>query len=149
MIEIELLCNQNEKGTIKISAAIMNADVFWQAYSTLSISTLQVTKFSNTEVIGTINCNRDGVMYTSIPQNGNWYAYVDNQPVDTVLIGDAMLGLLLPQGEHTIRLVYRNDAFALGWKITLACMVVFIGIVVAVYKPKFKQYQGKYEQATN
>ena len=146
LIEIELRCNPNEKGTVKLSAAIMDAGVFQEAYETLSASVLNITEFSNTEVIGTIDCNRDGVLYTSIPQNRNWYAYVDDQPVDTVLIGDAMLGLLLSEGSHTIRLIYHNAAFALGWKITLACMLVFTGVILAVYKPKFKRYKGKYEQ---
>ena len=102
------------------------------------------TTFKNTFVEGTINCNRNGVLYTSIPQDGNWRATVDGKPVDIVLIGDAMVGLLLSQGEHTVTFTYHNAAFSLGWKISLACAAVFAGLYLSIYRPKSKK--GKYEQ---
>jgi uncharacterized membrane protein YfhO len=94
-------------------------------------------------VEGTINCNRNGVLYTSIPEDGNWTAMVDGKPVDIVLIGDAMIGLLLSEGMHTITFKYHNAAFSLGWKISLVCAVIFAGLYYSIYKPKRKK--GKYE----
>ena len=58
-------------------------------------STLQLTTFEDTLVEGTINCNRDGLLYTSIPQNGNWVAYVDGEPAEIRLVGDAMVSVEL------------------------------------------------------
>jgi len=144
VVEIEFRCDANQTGNLKVSAAIMDEAVLREAHKALSASVLNVTDFSNTEITGTIDCNRDGVLYTSIPQDGNWHAYVDGQEVDTVLIGDAMMGLLLPEGAHTIRFVYRNKAFALGWKISLGFALAFVGILLFVYKPKFRFYKGKY-----
>ena len=144
VVEIELKCKANETGTIKISAGIMNEELFRQGYETLAASVLEVTEFSNTRVAGKIDCNRDGVLYTSIPQDGNWSAYVDGKPAEIALIGDAMIGLLMSEGKHTVEFKYHNAAFALGWKITLACMLVFVSIYILVYKPKFQRYQGRY-----
>ncbi|MBR2938034.1 MAG: YfhO family protein [Oscillospiraceae bacterium] len=144
VVEIELKCKENEKGTIKISAGILNEELFRQGYETLAASVLEVTEFSNTRVVGKINCNRDGVLYTSIPQDGNWSACVDGQPAEIVLIGDAMIGLLMSEGEHIVEFTYHNDTFSLGWKVSLAFLIVFIGIYLAVYKPKFQRYQGRY-----
>jgi uncharacterized membrane protein YfhO len=104
---------------------------------------LELTTFTNTKLEGTINCNRDGLLYTSIPQNGNWSAQVDGKDVDIVLVGDAMISIPITQGIHTVTFTYRNPAFALGWKISLLCAVIFIAIVLVVYKPKRKR--GKYE----
>lgn len=144
VVEVVLKCKANENGTIKISAAILDEEVFRQGYEILSRSVLNLTNFSNTELEGTIHCTHDGVLYTSIPQDGNWYAYVDGNPVDTVLIGDAMMGLLLSEGEHTIRFEYHNNAFALGWKVSLGCILLFISIYLVAYKPSFRRYRGKY-----
>lgn len=144
VVEIELKCKANETGTIKISASIMNEELFRQGYETLAASVLEVTEFSNTRVAGKIDCNRDGVLYTSIPQDGNWSAYVDGKPAEIALIGDAMIGLLMSEGEHTVEFRYHNKAFALGWKVSFAFLIVFIGIYLFVYKPKFQRYQGKY-----
>ncbi len=146
MVEIELKCKENEKGTIKIISAILNEPVFRKGYDILSASVLELTDFSNTQVKGTIDCQRDGVLYTSIPQNGNWYAEIDGNPAEIVTIGNAMVGLLLPRGQHTIRFIYKNDAFDLGWKISLTCALVFLGIYLWVYKPTFRRKKGKYER---
>ena len=107
-------------------------------------STLELSHFSNTKVEGAIHCNRNGVLYTSIPQDGNWIATVDGQPAQIVLIGDCMSGLLLSKGFHEIRFTYHNKAFALGWKISLACFILFALLYLAFYRPKRKR--GKYER---
>ena len=108
-----------------ISAAVLNRERFEQAYEQLSASTLELTEFGTTEVAGTITCDRDGLLYTSIPQNGNWYAEVDGEPVETVTVGKAMTSVMLTEGTHEVRFFYRNKAFAWGWKISLACAAVF------------------------
>ena len=146
VVEIELACKTNENGTINISAAILDETAFRKCYDVLAASTLELTRFENTIVEGTINCNRDGVLYTSIPQDGNWKAKVDGKDAEIILIGDAMCGLILTEGEHTISFTYHNAAFSLGWKISLGCLVVFIGLYLGCYRPNLKRRKGKYEK---
>jgi len=145
VVEIVLQCKENEKGYITISAGILNEETFREAYEILAASVLEVTHFSNTCVEGTINCNRDGLLYTSIPQDGNWSAWVDGKPAEIVLFGDVMIGLEMTEGEHTVRFEYHNKAFALGWKVSLGFLAVFV-ICICIYKPPFRLYRGKYER---
>ncbi len=135
VVQIKLKCKENENGTIKIKAAILNETLFRQAHEKLSASVLNITSFENTKIEGNIDCRNDGVLYTSIPQNGNWYAVVDGKPAETVTIGNAMVGLLLSKGNHTIQFVYKNKAFSIGWKVSLACLLIFTGLSIVVYKP--------------
>ncbi len=144
VIDVVLDCESNQSGTIKITAAILNEATFREGYDRLAASPLNLTEFNNTRLVGTMHCDHDGVLYTSIPQNGNWHAYVDGIKVDTVMIGDAMLGLLLAEGEHTIELVYRNDSFRLGLLVSIASIMVLANLYLIVYKPKFTRYKGKY-----
>ncbi len=144
VIEIKLTCKKEEKGSTTVTAAILNEDVFRSAYGVLSASTMTLTSFSNTRLEGTVSCNRDGVLYTSVPQNGNWSVLVDGKESDIALIGNAMIGVPLAEGEHTITFIYRNAAFSLGWKISLACAVVFVICTLIVYKPIRKK--GKFEK---
>ena len=145
VIEVHLVCNAEERGTITLHTGILNEDVFWKGYDILNASTLQLTEFSNTKVKGTIDCDRNGVLYTSIPQNGNWSATVDGKPAQIVLIGEVMVGLLLSEGKHEVCFTYHNPTFSLGWKISLVCAVIFAGLYVAVYYPR--RYKGKFEKA--
>ena len=148
-IEIRFTCKASESGTIRVHAGVLNEEKFRAAYDTLAASTLELTIFENTLVEGTINCNRSGLLYTSIPQDGNWSATVDGKPAQTVLVGDCMIGLLLTEGYHEIQFTYHNSAFSLGWKISLGCLAAFIALWYVTYKPKFNRYQGKYENKTN
>jgi len=143
VIEVHLTCKANEKGTITLHAGILDETIFREGYDILSASTLDLTTFKNTLVEGTINCDRNGVLYTSIPQDGNWTAMVDGKPADIVLIGDVMVGLLLSEGSHTVTFKYHNAAFSLGWKISLVCAVIFAGLYFSIYQSKRKK--GKYE----
>ena len=144
VVEVRLTCKPDEIGTTTLRAGILNEQLFREAYDILSASTLELTTFHNTLVEGNIDCNRDGILYTSIPQNGNWKAYVDGKPVDTVSIGGAMVGLILPKGTHEISFRYHNAAFSLGWKISLACTAVFVGLYLSIYRPQRKR--GKFEK---
>jgi uncharacterized membrane protein YfhO len=145
VIEIHLTCKRKEKGSVTIHTAILDDDVFQAAYDHLSDSVLELINFSNTRIAGTIQCNRDGILYTSIPQNGNWIAMVDGKPAETILIGNAMVGLLLSEGYHSVTFLYRNHTFTLGCGISLFCSAVFIILYFGIYQPKRKA--GKYEKS--
>jgi undecaprenyl-diphosphatase UppP len=105
VLEVKLTCNAGEKGNITLHTAILDEALFRQGYDVLNASTLQLTTFKNTLVEGTIDCNRNGVLYTSIPQDGNWSASVDGKSAQIVEIGDAMIGLLLDDwiDEHIVQ----------------------------------------------
>lgn len=142
IIQIHLTCNSNESGNISIHAGILNDAVFKKAYDQFSKSTLKLTSFSNTKIEGVIVCHEDGVLYTSIPQDGNWFATVDGKTVETALVGDAMVALMLTEGEHEICFQYKNNAFSIGWKISLISLITFIVLYRGLYSKASKR--GKY-----
>ena len=135
VIEVKLTCKKDEKGTIRIHAGILDEKLFRKAYNVLAQSTLELTSFTNTRIEGTIDCNRDGLLYTSIPQNGNWYATVDGEPAEITLVGDVMVGIMLTKGQHTVTFHYNNKSFNLGLAISLASLAAFLAIYVLIYKP--------------
>ena len=130
-IRIVIKCAANESSSLTLRAATVREDVFRKGYDVLSASTLHLTEFSTTLVSGVITCDRDGLLYTSVPQNGNWFAYVDGEPAEITLVGDVMVGLNLTEGTHTIELRYRNEAFELGALISGLCLLVFLGLAAA------------------
>ena len=135
-VEIKITCKANEKGTINIKGGLMDDQVYRAGYDVLSASVLELTSFSETLVEGTIDCNRDGLMYTSVPQNGeNWSVLVDGKETEIQLVGDCMIAVPLTQGVHEITMVYHNEAFALGAWVSFGCLTVFLTIVILYYKP--------------
>ena len=126
ILDIRIDCDKGEDSTMTVTAAVMDNALFRTGYEILAASTLELTAFENTFVEGVIHCDREGLLYTSIPQNGNWSVKVDGQEAQITLVGDVMIGVKLTPGRHTVSFTYRNQAFALGWKISLVCAAVFV-----------------------
>ena len=149
-LEIRLTCSAGEDSTMTVSAALLNYDRFWAGFEILNASTWDPSEFRSTRLAGTIQCDRDGLLYTSIPQNGNWVAQVDGRTVQTRKVGGCMLALDLTAGEHTVVLTYRNGAFSLGWKVSLVCAVGFLLLLRFVYRPDRQRpgasRHGKYQR---
>ena len=130
LVWVDVLVDGNEVGSLNVQAGVLNEEVFWKGYEVLSASTMELTKFTNTRVEGTINCNRDGLLYTSIPSNDHWYAEVDGEPAEVILVGDCMVGLELTEGQHTITFRYRNTTFRNGLLISIGFLLLFVAIIV-------------------
>ena len=146
-IRVDVWCRPNESGNLYVRAAVLNDDVFQRGYNILNASTLELTKFKDTKVQGTIQCDRDGLLYTSIPQNGNWHAYVDGKEVETKLVGNAMIAIDLTEGEHTIMFRYRNNYYTAGLLITIFCALAFWALAAYVYYPEYKPTLEKWKAA--
>ncbi len=143
VIDIRMVCDKDEKSTMELSAAILDPELFRQGYEILNASTLELETFKTTYLEGTISCDRDGLLYTSIPQNGNWSVTVDGEPAEIKLVGDCMVAMELTEGQHTVAYTYRNRAFSLGWKISLVSSLVLLALVQVHYKPDWKKYLTK------
>jgi uncharacterized membrane protein YfhO len=138
-IEVRVTCSANTSNSVNVKTVLLDDAVFRRGYEILAASTLQLTSFSNTEIEGTIHCDRSGLLYTSIPQNGeNWHAYVDGKEVPITLVGNVMIGLNLTEGEHTIRFAYRNPAFDTGITVSLVCLGLFLAAILVFYYPVYK-----------
>ena len=142
-IEVKLTCKQGEEGRMTVRAAILDDVLFRRGLEELSENTLELTEAAATRISGTIDCDRDGLLYTSIPSDGGWHAYVDGEEAEPVLVGDVMLSLPLTEGAHTVEFRYRNDAFSLGWKIAAICLLLF-ALTAPMYYHKRKK--GRFEK---
>ncbi len=127
-VEVRITCAANLKDTsLTVKAAVLNEEVFRAGYEVLNASTWQLTDFSTQLISGTIHCNREGLLYTSVPQDGNWTAYVDGEKAEIILVGDCMVSIMLTEGSHTVELRYANRAFQLGVWITAGSALLLAG----------------------
>ena len=140
IIDVRVECDSGESSTMTLNAAILDEALFLEGYRVLAASQLQLTSFENTRIEGMIQCDRDGLLYTSIPQNGNWRVFVDGKEAEIKLVGDCMIAVELTAGSHMVTYRYHNAAFSLGWKISLGCAAVFLALVHFIYKPDWKSF---------
>ena len=142
-IQVQLTCKQGEDGRMTIRGGILDDSLFRQGVDQLKSSTLELTEFTSTQISGTIDCPREGLLYTSIPTDGGWSVLVDGQETEPALVGDVMLSVRLEAGTHTVQFRYENRAFSLGWKISAICLLLFL-LTAPIYY--YKRKKGKFER---
>ncbi|MBQ2643120.1 MAG: YfhO family protein [Eubacterium sp.] len=102
----------------------------WEAdYAQLAAQPMNVTDYSDSSVEGTVDSTGPGLLYTSIPYDAGWTAYVDGEKVETSEIcNKALLGISLPEaGHHEIVLKYVPQGFVPGLLITIGGILIFVG----------------------
>ncbi len=161
-VEVIIECAAEVETAVQVRAYQLNDELFQTGYEILKASTLKLTEFGNTYIAGMIDCNRDGLLYTSVPQcgndrterevledgtvvkpttspDGNWVVYVNGVKTDNVLVGNAMVAVELTEGTHFVELRYENKAFEYGSAISIACAAAFGSIVLVDFLRKRKK----------
>jgi uncharacterized membrane protein YfhO len=113
-----------------MSVGFINSELFEQGYAKLSSQILQLTEFTNTKVKGKITALEDGLLYTSIPADKNWSAYVDGVKREIVKIDNAMIAVSLNEGYHEIEFRYFNTSLLVGGIVSIVSLAVFILLAV-------------------
>ncbi len=87
-------------------------------------SAMVVDVLKDTYIKGNVNAHEDGVLYTSIPYYKGFSAYVDGEKKNTLEIaGGALLGIYIPEGEHTVEVRYFPYGLKAGILLSVAGML--------------------------
>jgi len=66
-----------------------------------------------------------------------WRAFVDGKPSPIRFANHALLGVYVPQGEHTVRLVYRPQAFVIGaWMSGLTLLAIALAAITSLVRSR-------------
>ena len=129
-IEVEVpLKDDSDYGSVTFYAVGVEMDVFTRAFQTLQSGALQISKFTETRIEGTVTAKDYQILYTSIPYDEGWRIQIDGQTVsrkEYLRIGGALLGLRLDAGEHTIVMRYEPLGLRLGIKVSVCVLVLLV-----------------------
>lgn len=90
-------------------------------------SSLDVTDRS---VSGTLNAPRNGVIFTSIPYDAGWTAFVDGEKVEPLKIGGAFIALPVTAGEHSFFLQFTPKGLPVGLLISGGTFLLCVALLV-------------------
>ena len=130
-IRIEYSLTDDDSAVVDLYAAKIDAAKFEEAYRRIRENgLLKLDSFEETKLSGTVTVNgADKLLYTSIPYDESWAVYVDGEYIsytsgDIVEIGDALLGVRIPAGTHTVSFRYYARGLELGLKMTAFGLLV-------------------------
>lgn len=78
------------KGTVRVQVAGLDKSVYQEIIEKLSQSQLEHILMSEIQLDGDINVREDGILMTSIPDNG-WWVYVDGVRKKPVTVMNGMI----------------------------------------------------------
>lgn len=118
----------HQTGNFKLMIYGLNTETFEKAYEALADEQLQISSFSDRRICGTVNAKEDGVLFLSIPYESGWKVYIDGEKAETFTVLQAMLGVRVGSGEHSIEIKYTPEGFVLG--VTMSA--VFLALMLLV-----------------
>ena len=85
---------------------------------------LQVEKFSNTHIVGSVNITDDSIfMMTSIPYSDGWKVKVDGKYVPTSKAWKSFLSFPITPGQHKVEFVFLQKGSFTGTVITILSVI--------------------------
>ena len=126
-VNVTINFNDSEDGSLKFYAYALNEEVFNRFYEDLKTGFLNVEKYNDAYITGSVTAKDNQVAFTTIAYDEGWSAYVDGKKVDTFKIANAYLGFNVPSGTHEIRLVFYPKMLKEGLIISgVSLLVLFI-----------------------
>ena len=107
-----------------------NPEVFQPDIDSLKDAQLQVEKFSDTYIKGTVTASEGEILFTSLPYQDGWTVKVDGKKVEHLEVMKAMIGVELTPGTHTVTFSYTPPGFVMG----VVLFILGIGMLVLFYR---------------
>ncbi len=113
---------------------------FDKAYRELDSHGMIITEFRDGCVEGNIDCSEDCILFSSIPYEKGWRAYIDGAESDIIpLVEEAFLGLELTKGSHEIVLEYIAPGMYAGRCVTIGTVLLLLSSTMILRR----RYSGK------
>lgn len=111
-------------------------DVYQADIDKLKQNQWQITEYNDRKIEGTITAEAGQLMMTSIPDQPGWTVKVDGKKVDSIAVVDAMIGVNLDPGTHTVTMTYTPP----GWWIGIGLLGGGLILIVLIWFSDRKRY---------
>lgn len=92
---------------------------------TLAQNQLENVQVKGDRLSGTVTAHKEGTLLLTIPYDKGWTVTVDGKKAGTYAVGEALTGIHLDKGGHTIEMKYNPPGYSYGTLISLAAILLF------------------------
>lgn len=135
IVDIYVDISDVKVGIWGIEVFTINEEKFYDCYNKLSQNSAQIIKAKDTKIKFKVNSDGEGILYTSIPDDGGWKVKCNGRKLNTYRIGDYLIAVIIPQGENTLEFSYHVPGLKLGLVISVTCLA-FLVLYVLIKKGK-------------
>ncbi|MDE7290160.1 MAG: YfhO family protein [Oscillospiraceae bacterium] len=135
--EISLITTITEKNEVLFKENYiyyLDEEMFSEAIDELRSQPLEIESFKEDHIKGTVTAKEDGILFTSIAWEPGWKIYVDGKKTEPVELVDALIGVPVSEGTHTIEMKFFPKGMAAG--IVLSLLGIATLVVIWFYEKK-------------
>lgn len=92
----------------------------------LNRNSMELTKWTDTEIQGTVEADRAGLLFFSIPYDKGWTIKVDGKAVEPYKVFDTFLSVHMTAGKHNVSLEYMPQGLKTGGMITAGSILILL-----------------------
>ncbi|WP_066315199.1 YfhO family protein [Bacillus sp. FJAT-29814] len=87
-------------------------------------------KFSNNNIKGNFNIDKDKLLFFSIPYDKGWTLKIDGKRVPTVRVNMGFTGAFISKGSHSFELEYHQPMLKIGIIISVFCWAIILASII-------------------
>lgn len=125
-VNVEIIGSKNGFGKFYY----LDRENFKKAMSALKNSELSVDYCYNGRIGGTVTANEGDVLFTTIPYDKGWRAYVDGKEVSLEPFANSLITIPLTAGTHKIKLIYIPTGLIEGICISVIPGLLALSIII-------------------
>jgi len=95
-------------------------------YQVLNKNSLKLTKWTDTQIKGTVDAEKAGLLYLSIPFDKGWSVKIDGKEAEPYKIFDTFLSVHMTAGTHEVSLEYMPEGLKAGGMITGGSILILL-----------------------
>ena len=131
-VTVVLTLTKNDLYFRQAEFAVVNEDAVKYALNQLKEQNKDTvcTKSGSTTVRTEVNCDKDQVLLTTIPEEKGWKIYVDGKETEYLEAVEALIAVPLTAGRHTVEMKFTTAGYPAAVLITAAGIIIFAGLII-------------------
>ncbi len=114
----------------------LDEEAFRASIDELKEHPLEIEEFKEDRLKGTVTADEDGILFTTISWEPGWTIKVDGVEVEPVKLMDALIGIPVTAGTHTVEMSFFPAGMASGLLISAMGIIAIIMIALNEHRRK-------------
>lgn len=137
--QVHLEAGDEGSPTLQAEVWRFNPQALEAVYGKMNQNPLVLSRWTDTELSGSITADAAGVMYTSIPYDKGWSILVDGKPAAPRKMFDTFLAVDISEGTHRISFSYEPEGLKYGaWITGISAAVLGAAVLAGISRRKKK-----------
>ena len=123
---ITITYKDNQSNPVPVRVYTCSDEEYNEVFQKLAANQLEHVVEEGNHISGDIQADQAGTLLLTIPYDEGWTVKVDGEPVSSYRVGDALTGVDLTEGHHSIEMNFVPSGLEPGSLISVVCIILYL-----------------------